>query len=198
MSKKMAAVAAVTGIAASLLVVGPAVTSASAASVICEPNSKTVTWASVTKPWGITHAEQHENYTGSPETRTESVSKVTVLSGTITYSTGAKANISLAKVMGSLEGHTDLSLAASGSKTTKKDLKVTSTMAKQGVYIYYAGRRRATGWWTGYQCNGNGTKLTTVATGTAQSYSINADGAIWCKAKPSKSSLGYAVKKKYC
>jgi hypothetical protein len=197
MSRKLAAAVAATGVAASLLVVGP-VASASAAVVICEPSKTTVTWALVKKPWGITHAEQHENYTGSSMTRTESVSKVTVLTGSVKYTAGTSASISVGKIIGSLEAKSDLELAGSGSKTTSKSVSVKSTMGHQGVYVYYAGRRRATGYWTAHLCNGNGTRLITVGEGTAQSYSINADGAIWCKAVPSKSSLAYAVKKKYC
>ncbi|PBC80229.1 hypothetical protein SAMN05428945_5311 [Streptomyces sp. 2224.1] len=197
MTRKMAATMAGAGVVASLLVAVPA-TTASAGPLICDPGSTAVRWDYTKKPWKITHETSKENYSGGELRRTVTVERIRRLQARAELHTGVEVESGLAtKIFASLKGKLDLTLAGEGEWTKKASEKVEWRMKKQGRYVFYAGRRQASGYWQVYRCDG-GTKWVAGKYGFAKSFSLNTEGAVWCKARPSRKSLAYVVKKHYC
>ncbi|WP_262057428.1 hypothetical protein [Streptomyces sp. STR69] len=191
MNKKWASAALVTGMTTSVLVAAPA----TQASAVNHCTGHKITWAKVTKPWAITHRKVIENYTGGTVTKTYSVEKVLMIGASVTYTAGAK--ISAEVLIASLEGSASLQLQASGSYTNKHSESITYTLKQNGTYVIYSGTRKVSGNWTRWACDGIGW-VKTGQRGKAQSWTDQVDGGVRCNATVPKTSLAYAVKKKYC
>lgn len=120
---------------------------------------------------------------------------VTSVTASVSYSTSVKVTAGV--VIDGLEASSGLTLQASGAITNTSSESVTYTMANQGVYIFYAGTRKASGSWTGAVCSSTGQYWNT-SYGTAKSWTINIEGGVWCGGSRPSSGLGYYVYGQYC
>ncbi|MFI8178980.1 hypothetical protein OG539_26765 [Actinacidiphila glaucinigra] len=192
---KIRSALALAALAGSLLAAVPA-GSAGAAEPICNPGKHRFTWTDVSKQWVVTHKAQIENYTGGTASRTYTAKKITKVAASVKATVGAKvgANIAIA----SIEEHVDLELQLSGEHTRESSVSVSYKFTKDGDYIIYSGTRKVSGYYTYWRCD-RGTKwVKTGQYGKTQSWTLEVDGGVRCTAKPGKSTLAYAVKKKYC
>lgn len=165
------------------------------AAIICTPYDSYANFSTSSKVYVVTHAKQMENYTGASATRTVSTTFVTSVTAGVTYSTSVKVPSSV--VIEGLEASAGLALQASGSVTNTSSESVTWTMPNQGVYIFYAGTRKASGSWSGGICSSNGQYWNT-SSGSAKSWTTNIEGAVWCGGSRPSSGLGYLVYGQYC
>ncbi|MEU1483074.1 hypothetical protein [Streptomyces sp. NPDC005752] len=70
-------------------------------------------------------------------------------------------------------------------------------MTKDGTYVFYAGTKKAKGYYTQHRCD-RGTKwIKTGRYGKAQSWTVSTEGGVRCATKPPKTSPAVA-EKKYC
>lgn len=163
--------------------------------IICDPYDSYANFTSYSTSYVTTHAKQVENWTGSSATRTISTDLVTSVTASVSYSTSVKVTAGV--VIDGLEASSGLTLQASGAITNTSSESVTYTMANQGVYIFYAGTRKASGSWTGAVCSSTGQYWNT-SYGTAKSWTINIEGGVWCGGRRPSSGLGYYVYGQYC
>lgn len=168
--------------------------------IVCDTAGETWwTWSSVTKPWQVTHALRVENFTGSPITKTWSVTKRQVLTASVTVTASAAGSVS-AGVLGKLEVQTGLELQAIGEATLEVN-ETTSYTVQPGtgtnaITVIFAGTVQATGNWSYNKCSSN---LTVVRSyGTAKSWTVNTEGGVRCSTAPPSSTLAYRAKQLYC
>ncbi|MFJ5303606.1 hypothetical protein [Streptomyces sp. NPDC088350] len=136
-----------------------------------------------------------ENCTGGTVTKTYSVEKIYVIGASVTFTAGAE--FTEEAVLASMEESADLHLQVSGSHTNKHAESITYTLNKNDTYVLYAGTRKVTGNWRRSKCEGR-FWYGTGQYDKAQSWTEEVDGGVRCGATVPKSSLAYAVKKKYC
>lgn len=168
--------------------------------VLCDTAGQTWwSWSSVTKPWQVTHALRVENFTGSPSTKTWSVTKRQVLTASVTVTASAAGSVS-AGVLGKLEVETGLELQAIGETTLEVNETTTYTVqpgtGMDGVTVIFAGTVQATGNWTYNKCSSNLTVLKSY--GTAKSWTVNTEGGVRCSTTPPSNTLAYRAKQLYC
>lgn len=195
---RIASAAVTTALAASALVALPAGT-AGAAPLICDPGSRSVTWVSTTHSRALTHKVKgwEKEYSGGSRTIGKTLAHDKTLSSGWSVSGGSSAGFSVAKVLVSLDAHTEGSYTHSKSRTTSKSVSVTDVLTKKGRYFFYVGRLQASGYWVGKRCD-RGTKWIEQAHGKAQSFGAIVDGATRCGEKVSGKSIADLVQKKYC
>ncbi|WNI22670.1 hypothetical protein [Streptomyces sp. ITFR-16] len=191
--RKIVAIA-LAGAAASAALTTPAV--AAGNDPMCSPGRTKLTWSSKSKPWLVTHKRVVEHYTGDSGKRTYKAEKVAEVKASVKATAGAK--VSGKAVLASFEGSIGLELAAEGRITNTKSETVTYNFTKFDTYVFYAGTRKATGYYTQYRCD-RGTKwVKTGRYGKAQSWTAAVEGGVRCGTKPPKASLAAFVKKEYC
>ncbi|MBM7437400.1 hypothetical protein [Streptomyces sp. HB132] len=185
---------ALAGAAAAVMLATPA--AAAGNDPMCNPGSTKLTWTQKSKTWVVTHRKVLENYTGGTATKTYGAQKVTEVGASVTATAGAK--VSGTVVMASLEGSLGLELMAEGKRTREKSESVSFRVAKDGTYVFYAGTKKAKGYYTQHRCD-RGTKwIKTGRYGKAQSWTVSTEGGVRCATKPPKTSLAAVAKKKYC
>ncbi|NEB80880.1 hypothetical protein G3I40_37570 [Streptomyces sp. SID14478] len=173
-------------------------TAASAGPLICELGHYSVKWDFPKHPWKITHVKGYEKqYSGGARKVTRHTEHVATASSGMTFTSSVNANFSVGKVLGSLDAQFSGEYRHDKSHSETRSLTVEDTLAKKGRYFFYVGRRQASGYWTGYYCDG-GRSLIKKATGQAKTYSIRVDGAVRCGESVSRKALAYKVKQKYC
>ncbi|MER5274638.1 hypothetical protein ABT025_02645 [Streptomyces sp. NPDC002809] len=195
---RIASAAVGTALVASALVAGP-VTTASAAPLICDPGSRSVSWVTTSHSRVLTHAPKglEKEYSGGKKTYSKTVTHEKTLSSSWSVTGGASAGFSVAKVLASLDAHVEGSYTHSKGHTTTKSITVTDELTKKGRYWFYAGRLKASGYWQGFRCD-RGTKWIEQAHGTAKTYGALVEGTTRCGEKVSKKSIANLVQKKYC
>lgn len=195
---RIASAAAGTALVASALVAVPA-TTASAAPIICDPGSRSVSWVTASHSRVLTHEPKglEKEYSGGKKTHSRTVTHDKTLTATWAVTGGASAGFSVGKVLASLDANVEGSYTHSKGHTTTKSITVTDELTKKGRYWFYAGRLQASGYWQGYRCD-RGTKWVKQAHGTAKTYGALVEGATRCGEKVSKKSIANLVQKKYC
>ncbi|MFF4663231.1 hypothetical protein [Streptomyces sp. NPDC001282] len=195
---RFASATAAMALAASALVIVPA-TSASAAPLICDPGTRSVTWVTTSHSRVLTHQVKgyEKEYSSGSRTVTKTLSHEKTLSSGWSIGGGSTAGLSVGKVLASLDVNVEGSYNHSKGKTTTKSVSVTDTLTKKGRYWFYVGRLKASGYWQAYRCD-RGTKWVKQAHGQAKSYGAMVDGATRCGEKVSKKSIAAVVHKKYC
>ncbi|MET7857319.1 hypothetical protein ABZS81_08825 [Streptomyces sp. NPDC005318] len=187
---------AVTGAAMSALLAAPAVAASSGNDPMCSPGRTKLTWTGKAKPWVVTHRKVLENYTGGTATKTFSAEKVREITASVTATAGSKVSGKI--VLASLEGSIGLELKAEGKRTKKTAESISYKVSKNGTYVFFAGTRKAGGYYTQWRCD-RGTKwIKTGRYGKAQSWTTAVEGGLRCGTKPPKGSLAEAVRKTYC
>jgi len=164
--------------------------------LVCSPSETYYSWSYMKNPWLITHAKSYENYSDSAATYTKSVTKVASVTASATVTSGITigADIIIAK----LDGQFSYDLALSGTTTNEGTESITATMKPGHIYVFYAGARKTSGYYTYYQCSANGTTAKIKSKGRALSFGLNREGALRCGATVSTASLAYVVDAKYC
>jgi len=71
-------------------------------------------------------------------------------------------------------------------------------MKPGNVYVYYAGARKTSGYYTYSACNASGTSVTVRSKGLATSFGLKREGAVRCGSTVSNTSLAYVAKRDYC
>ncbi|MFF9346180.1 hypothetical protein [Streptomyces sp. NPDC014734] len=195
---RFASAAVATTLAASALVIMPTAT-ASAAPLVCDPGSGSVSWVTTSHSRVLTHKVKgyEKEYSGGSRKITKTLSHEKTLTSGWTVQGGATAGLSLGKVLASLDANVEGSYNHQKGKTTTKSVSVTDTLTKKGRYWFYVGRLKASGYWQGYRCD-RGTKWVKQGHGEARSYGAMVDGATRCGEKVSKKSIAALVQKKYC
>ncbi|MFD6803942.1 hypothetical protein ACFWCQ_36840 [Streptomyces cyaneofuscatus] len=163
---------------------------------MCNRGTHKLTWTSKKTSWVVTHRSVLENYTGGTATKTRKAEKVKEVGASVKATAGAK--VSGKVVLASLEGSVGLELQAEGERTKKSSESVTFKVKKNGTYVFYAGTKKAGGYYTQWRCDGGMKWIKTGRYGKAQSWTVKTEGGVRCGAKPPKKSLAAAVKKKYC
>ncbi|MFD3414343.1 hypothetical protein [Streptomyces cyaneofuscatus] len=110
----------------------------------------------------------------------------------------AGAKVSGKVVLAGLEGSAGLELQAEGKRTNKKSESATFKVSKNGTYVFYAGTRKAGGYYTQWRCDAGTKWIKTGRYGKAQSWTVKTEGGVRCGAKVPKKSPAATVKKKYC
>ncbi|MFJ9121060.1 hypothetical protein ACIRJO_36715 [Streptomyces sp. NPDC102394] len=194
MSKRLMSIAAVTGLAAASVVLGP-VAAANAAPTVCEPGHKSATWSDMSKGWVITHAKQYSIPSGGTGTLTKTATyRKTVTSG---REVTAGASYSAAWTISSMDAHVDGTLTKAGEKTTERSESVTYNFNKPGTYVVFSGVKKAQGYYKAKTCNSHGTGWYNVGYGKAHSWNIEAEGAVKCTERPASGTAKKAAKS-YC
>ncbi|MDF6044655.1 hypothetical protein LRD69_21405 [Streptomyces sp. JH14] len=144
----------------------------------------------------VTHRKVLENCTGGTATKTVSAEKVCEITASVTATAGSKVSGKI--VLVSLEGSIGLELKAEGKRAKKTAESISYKVGKNGTYVFFAGIRKAGGYYTQWRCD-RGTKwIKTGRYGKAQSWTTAVEGGLRCGTKPPKGSLAEAVKKTYC
>ncbi|MGW9302549.1 MULTISPECIES: hypothetical protein [Streptomyces] len=163
---------------------------------MCNRGTHKLTWTNKKTSWVVTHRSVLENYTGGTATKTRKAEKVKEVGASVKATAGAK--VSGKVVLASLEGSVGLELQAEGKRTKKSSESVTFKVKKNGTYVFYAGTKKAGGYYTQWRCDGGTKWIKTGRHGKAQSWTVKTEGGVRCGAKVSKKSLAAVVKKKYC
>lgn len=66
------------------------------------------------------------------------------------------------------------------------------------MYVYYAGARKVSGYYTNSYCDANGTAVTVRSKCKATSFGLKREGAVRCNAKVPSTTLGYVAERDYC
>lgn len=163
---------------------------ASAYTAWCDPYSVSYVTTG-TSSRRLTHVSGYHLPPGGALSITRSAEFTTQLTAGVTLSAGAE--VSASSVIASAKATYGVSLAASGSVTSKSAQSVTSSIAassRDRYYAAYAGRRYWKGSWTKYTCRG-GVPVET-ARGTWRSFQTHLEGIALCPAsRYSTSSLAY-------
>ncbi len=77
-------------------------------------------------------------------------------------------------------------------------MSISEQISKYDVYVFYAGNRDVSGHFTHKKCNSTGTAFSKTATGDAESFDAQRDGALGCKETLPSGTLGIKVQKQYC
>ncbi|OKJ19909.1 hypothetical protein AMK21_16380 [Streptomyces sp. CB00316] len=137
-----------------------------------------------------------ENCTGGTATKTRKAEKVTEVGAPVKATAGAK--VSGKVVLAGLEGSVGLELQAEGKRTNRESESVTFKLTKNGKYVFYAGTRKAGGYYTQWRCDAGTKWIKTGRYGEAQGWTVRTDGGLRCGTKVPKNSLAAVVKKKHC
>jgi hypothetical protein len=146
--KRLAATAAATAVAASLLVGIPA-TSAHAAPIICEHGKLKVKWVVTNRSQVLTQKVMgyEKGYSGGSRTITKTLGHDKTIASGREFRGSATAGFTVKKVLSSLDVTLEGSYTHQKSKTTTKSVSVTDTLTKKGQYFFYRGTVQATGTW---------------------------------------------------
>jgi len=195
MTRKLLSAAGITGLLAATAVLGPA-TAANAAPQVCEPGYKSATWSNVSQGWVITHAKQIPIAQGSTGTRSYSATyRDTVTSG---REITAGANYSASWVISSLDASVSAKLTRAGEKTRETNETVTYNFNQPGTYVVFSGVKKITGYYSAKTCDSRGTGWLNVGYGKAESWSVEAEGAVNCAERPAAGTSKRAAKAGYC
>ena len=194
MGNRLLSIAAVTGLAAASVVLGP-VTAASAQPIVCEPGYKSATWTDLSKAWVITHAKQYN----IPDGGTGSLTKTAVFRTTVTSGreVTSGASYSASWTISSMDAHVEGTLTHAGEKTKESSESVTYNFNKPGSYVVFTGVKKASGYYKAKTCNAHGTGWYKVGYGKAHSWNIDAEGAVKCSERPASGTAKKAAKA-YC
>jgi len=66
------------------------------------------------------------------------------------------------------------------------------------VYVYYAGARKTSGYYSRSVCNSSGTGMTVKSKGNATSFGLKREGAVRCGSTVSSGTLGFVAERDYC
>lgn len=160
----------------------------------CDSGTSRTTWTSVKKPWAVTHAKRFENFTDDDQTYKKTVTRTATLSSTASVTQGG--GISASAAVASLDGQVSFNLAVSGSRTKESAEEVTAKMRAHKVYVFYAGDRSVSGFFTYAVCNG--LSMVVRAKGKARSFGVPTEGAVRCGTTPGKDTLARVTETQYC
>jgi hypothetical protein len=142
----------------------------------------------------ITHLSTYSIAPGYHRTTKRTASEQLVLSASVTYKSGAHVEVGLpGKILGQAGAKVDLSLAASGKRTTSKSVTVTTyisnTTKKNAQFVFFRGQTKASGTFRKYFCRiyylsgqNYGPAYVTYRDGKWKSYAIPGNGALRCGA----------------
>ncbi|WP_157848184.1 hypothetical protein [Streptomyces exfoliatus] len=187
---------ATASMAGAMVVALPGASANAAGDPMCSPNTTKLVWSNTKKDWVVTHRRTIENYTGAPASRTYSAQKVDEVTASVTITAGATVSKSLA--MASLEVNVGLELQAAGTRTKTTAESITWTMSSGSKYVFYAGTRKASGYYTQYRCDRGTRWVNTGAYGKVESWTELSEGGLRCTIRPPAGSLAAKVKTKFC
>ncbi|MET9899690.1 hypothetical protein [Streptomyces sp. NPDC006446] len=199
MDKRLPALVATTGIAASLLIVVPAAGAASAAPLICDPGTRSVRWVTTSRTRVLTHKVKgyEKGYSGGSVNISRTLGHDKTVTSGYSIGGGASAGFGVKKVLVSLDLNVEGSYTHQESKTFTDSVTFSDTLTKKGQYFFFRGTVKATGTWRGFYCD-RGTQWIEKTWGKAQTFSAQVKGTVRCGDRVNSKSLGRLVQQRHC
>ncbi|MDC0772878.1 hypothetical protein [Streptomyces sp. HD] len=169
MSKKLAAMAMATGVAAaSIVVLGP-VTAASAAPTICEPGFVHYKTYSSTKSGRVTAWAKEVKNDNQTDKFTFSTEQTVTLKAHFTATGNFEGKVGLKKLAEATVG-AGVEFGLAGEIANTKAYKREVTFTSRGKWVIWAGVYTGSGGVVRTQCNSNGTKINETGSGTGNTF----------------------------
>lgn len=174
---------------------------AAATELICEPNSS---WYEAGIPETsneITHARVRDNYTGATAEFSVEAGVQQVVEAKVTAEVSLTQSLEaevFEVVKGKMEAKIGSSIAVLHSKTSTEKVILKNLLPTGDSYVFYDGVKQVRVGWDLVRCNSSGTSSWTSNRGTAQSYTVQQDGAVGCKQPTEVYTMPNKAQRQFC